>query len=245
MTMPTCAMPRSLFTILLAGSLLTGACKKTPQHPAPPAAKPAPATEPGYAGVPETPQTPAAKPATKQADPAKPAAKAEEPPQAISAPESVNIDKNDAENRLIKAEVLKRIDVMPNLKDDEKDKLYVQVERARGMGKVITIPFASGARALQAQDLAAITRAIHLPQIEKFSQDPTVVFVVLGYADKKGDPKMNLEISTKRADSVVKILKERAGIMNVVHAVGMGGSEIFDSAHREKNRVVEVWAILP
>ena len=245
MTMPTIAMPRTLFTLLVISALLTGACKKSPFRPAPPAATPAPTAEPGFAGVPE-PKPPAAeKPAAKPAEPAKPIAKADEPPAAISTPETVNIDKNDADNRLIKAEVLKRIDVMPNLKDDEKDKLYVQVERARGMGKVITIPFASGARALQAQDLAAITKAIHLPQIDKFSQDPTVVFVVLGYADKKGDPKMNLEISTKRADSVVKILKERAGIMNVVHAVGMGGSEIFDSAHREKNRVVEVWAILP
>ena len=234
-------MPRTLFTFLIVGSLLTGACKKS--HPSPAAAKPAPTAEPGFAGVPEP--TPQAKAVAKPTEPPKTAVQAEPPPPAISAPERVNIDKNDADNRLIKAEVLKRIDVMPSLKDDEKDKLYVQVERARGMGRVITIPFESGARGLKPQDFAAITRAIHLPQIEKFSQDPTVVFVVLGYADKKGDPKMNIEISTNRADAVVKILNERAGIMNVVHAVGMGGSEIFDSAHREKNRVVEVWAILP
>ena len=235
-------MSRTLFALLIAISLLAGACKKpSPPPPAPIAPKPAPTAESGYAGVPEPTRTPATKAVAKPTE----APRAEEPTPAISAPENVNIDKNDAENRMIKAEVLKRIDVMPNLKDDEKDKLYVQVERARGMGKVITIPFASGARALQPQDLAAISKAIHLPQIEKFSQDPTVVFVVLGYADTKGDPKMTLEISTTRAESVVKTLKERAGIMNVVHAVGMGGSEIFDSAHREKNRVVEVWAILP
>jgi len=225
-------MRKILIALIPAVAVISTACKK-PAAPVAPSPQPSATAEPGYAGVAQPTPPPVQAPAPP------------EPAAAISTPETVNIDKEDAENRLVKAEVLKRIDVMPNLRDDEKDKLYVQVERARGMGKVITIPFASGARAPQAQDVTALTKAIHLPQIEKFSQDPTVVFVVLGYADKKGDPKTNLEISTKRADSVVSILKDRAGIMNVVHAVGMGSSEIFDSARLEKNRVVEVWAVLP
>ncbi len=225
-------MRRFFLVLVPAVALLSTGCKKPvrPVESQPSTQQPTTA-EPGYAGVAQP--TPA------------PTSISAAPPPAISTPETVNIDKDDAENRLVKAEVLKRIDVMPNLKDDEKDKLYVQVERARGMGKVITIPFASGARSPQASDVTALTKAIHLPQIETFSRDPTVVFVVLGYADKKGDPKANLEISTKRADSVVSILKDRAGIMNVVHAVGMGSSEIFGSARLEKNRVVEVWAVLP
>ena len=44
---------------------------------------------------------------------------------------------------------------------------------------------------------------------------------------------------------MIKALKERAAIMNVVHAVGMGSSDLFDAKNLEKNRVVEVWAVLP
>ena len=172
-------------------------------------------------------------------------APAAEPPVEIQAVETVNLDAENRENQLVKAEVLDRIDVMPNLSDEEKDKLYVQVERARGMGKVITIPFSSGKRSIAASDLSALASKLTLPQIQKFTEDPTVVFVILGFADKKGDPQQNLAISRERAQSVEKMLKERCGVMNVVHSVGMGSSEMFDVENLDKNRVVEVWAVLP
>jgi outer membrane protein OmpA-like peptidoglycan-associated protein len=121
----------------------------------------------------------------------------------------------------------------------------VLVDRARGMGKVITIPFTSGKIAIGPGETAALSEKIKLPQLKKFSDDPTVVFVVLGYADKKGDQQKNLALSLERADSVVAALKQRCGVMNVVHSVGMGSSEIFDAQNLDKNRVVEVWAVLP
>ncbi len=163
----------------------------------------------------------------------------------VSAPETINTDTANAESQAVRAEVLKRVDVMPNLKDDEKDKLYVQVERARGLAKVITVPFASGARTVTTSSLEGLRKALTLPQVEKFAGDPTVAFVVLGFADKKGDPKANQKISLDRAEAVADALKNRAGVMNVIHAVGMGGSEMFDSSALDKNRVVEVWAVLP
>jgi outer membrane protein OmpA-like peptidoglycan-associated protein len=200
--------------------------------PKPPAATPPP--DPGFAGT--TVTTP---PVSLETRPAAPA------PEEVSAPASINMDAEDAGNRAMRAEVLKRIDVMPNLGEAEKDKLYVQVERARAMGQVITIPFASGEKSISSTSAGSLAKAVALPQIQKFSDDPTVVFVVLGYADKKGDPKSNLAISLQRAEAVVKVLKEKAGVMNVVHAVGMGGSELFDASNLGKNRVVEVWAVLP
>jgi flagellar motor protein MotB len=54
-----------------------------------------------------------------------------------------------------------------------------------------------------------------------------------------------LEISRSRAESVVKALKEKTELVNLMHAVGMGGQEIFDQSDLEKNRVVEVWAVQP
>lgn len=214
--------------LLTAAALSLSACGKKPAPPA--ASTPVPTPEPGYAGVPETPA---------------PSAAPEAPAGAVEAPAQVNLDVADAENQLIKTEVLARIDVMPKLTPEEKDKLYVLVDRARGMGKIITIPFSSGKISIGTAEAASLQEKIALPQIKKFSEDPTVVFVVLGYADTKGDPKKNVAISRDRAESVVKTLKDRLGVMNVVHAVGMGGSEMFDAKNLDKNRVVEVWAVLP
>lgn len=226
--------------VCLLGLALAGCDRPSPasvQPAASPTATPAASPEPGYAGVAENPASaPSATPAVVPSD---------EPASAVEAPATVNMDAGDAENRLVKTEVLSRIDVMPDLSPEEKDKLYVQVERARGMGRIITIPFASGKTSVGASEIVAVAEKLQLPQIQKFAEDPTVVFVVLGFADRVGDPKKNQAISLQRAESVVKALKDRAGVMNVTHAVGMGSSEMFDAQNLDKNRVVEVWAVLP
>lgn len=168
-----------------------------------------------------------------------------ETPAEVQAPATVNLDQQNRENQLVKEEVLSRIDAMPNLTPEEKDRLYVQVERARGMGKVMIVPFASGQTSVSSANTASLQEKIQAPQIQKFTEDPTVVFVVLGFADKKGDEKKNLAISLQRAENLAKTLKDRCGIVNIVHAVGMGGSEIFDAQNLDKNRVGEIWVVLP
>lgn len=218
--------------ILFFSALLIclAACRK-PERKSEPLQVASPTPEAGFAGTVTTP-------------PPSPAPAAPVPEQ-VTAPETINMDAGDAGNRAMRAEVLKRIDVMPNLGEAEKDKLYVQVERARAMGQVITIPFASGEKSISSSSASSLVKAVALPKIQKYLDDPTVVFVVLGFADKKGDPKSNQAISLQRAEGVVKVLKERAGVVNLVHAVGMGGSELFDATSLGKNRVVEVWAVLP
>ena len=74
---------------------------------------------------------------------------------------------------------------------------------------------------------------------------PPSTLIVVGYSDKKGDEAKNLDISRSRAENVVKALKEKMDLVNVIHAVAMGGQDLFDSADIEKNRVVEVWAVQP
>lgn len=163
----------------------------------------------------------------------------------VELPEAVNMDPADLENQRIKEEVLKRIDVMPSLSAADKDRLYVQVERARSMGKVITIPFSTGASRVPSVVVTELGASLEQPQVRALSEDPTVVFVILGFADKMGDPAKNIEISTRRAESVLAILKDRFKVLNVMHAVGMGSSDMFDAQNLDKNRVVEVWAVLP
>jgi hypothetical protein len=150
-----------------------------------------------------------------------------------------------AEEDRMRQEVLKRIDLMRVLTDGDKDKLYVQVERARGFTKIAIIPFTQNRSIVGAAQVDGLVKSLNRPDLHKLLADPTVALIVVGYADKKGDETKNLEISRSRAESVVKALKEKTELVNLLHAVGMGGQELFDQADLEKNRVVEVWAVQP
>ena len=192
-------MRKTLLVLVFCG---LAACERPPpleDATPPPIPAPTPTPDEGYKDQLEEPST------------SSPSVGESEPAGDVEAPAEVNMDAADAENRLVKAEVLARIDV-------------------------VTVGPA---------EVAALEEKLKLPQIQKFAEDPTVVFVVLGFADKKGDEKKNLAISLQRADSVVKTLKDRGAIMNVTHAVGMGSSDMFDAKDLDKNRVVEVWAVLP
>jgi outer membrane protein OmpA-like peptidoglycan-associated protein len=216
--------------LLLSITLCLMACKR----PAPEAAPATPSASPS-----------SQVPATPSADQQTAGQAVSEPLTEVTAAAEVKTDPADAENRLVRSEVLSRIDVMPNLADDEKDKLYVQVERARGMGKLLAIPFASGQRTLSQGHIDSIKEKLNLPQFTTYKDDPTVVFVVLGFADKAGDRTKNLSLSRERAEVVANTLKTKCGVMNLTHSVGMGSSEMFDSANLDKNRIVEIWAVLP
>jgi outer membrane protein OmpA-like peptidoglycan-associated protein len=199
------------------------------------AATPAQSPRSGNASLERSPSTPVSMRATRAA----------EPPPEITAPVKLDLDIGSAENKTVKAEVLKRIDVMPNVSQANKDKLYNSVERARSMGRVLTIPFTSGKTSLSPADVQTIKTQLESPTIMKLRDDPTAVFVILGYADPKGDQKKNIDFSQARADAVLAALREKCGVQNVMHAVAMGGSTLLDSQKLEKNRIVEVWAVLP
>jgi outer membrane protein OmpA-like peptidoglycan-associated protein len=169
---------------------------------------------------------------------------AAEPPATVAMPAQIDLDISKAENRKVKDEVLTRVDLMP-ITQAKKDQLYSSVERARQMGKVLTIPFGKGLTTLAAADLAAMKTELDKPEIMKLREDPTAVFVILGFADPKGDPKKNVQFSQQRADVVLAAMRDKVGVFNVLHSVAMGGSTLLDAQNLEKNRIVEVWAVLP
>jgi len=202
--------------------------------------------EPGEAPAPSE-QQPADNSGTAAPAPADntPSAPVAEPPKFVTSPQRIDLDVTKQENKSVKAEVLTRIDLMPNVSSSDKDKLYNAVERARSMGKILTIPFGSGKTELSTTDIAAIKTEIDKPEIASLRGDPTAVFVILGYADPKGDAKKNIAISQTRADSVLKTMREKCNVINVMHPVAMGGSKLLDGQNLEKNRIVEIWAVLP
>jgi outer membrane protein OmpA-like peptidoglycan-associated protein len=145
----------------------------------------------------------------------------------------------------VRQEVLKRIDLMRGLSDLDKDKLYMQVERARGFTKIGTIPFTQGGTTPGATQIDGLVKSLNEPGLRTLLADPTVILIMVGYADKQGEEAKNVEVSRTRAENVVKLFKEKTDLANVMHAVGMGSQDLFDQSDLEKNRLVEVWAAQP
>ena len=156
---------------------------------------------------------------------------------------AVSSDSKEEEDT--RKEVLTRVDLMHNLSEKEKDQLYAQIERARGFTKIALLPFQSGHTAPGTAQIDDLVKRIQDADVQKLISDPTVALIFVGYADTQGNEVSNLEISRTRAESVQKMVSARLKLANLMHSVGMGGQELFDKANREKNRVVEVWAVQP
>jgi outer membrane protein OmpA-like peptidoglycan-associated protein len=113
------------------------------------------------------------------------------------------------------------------------------------MDRLIVIRFDTGQTGIGKSAAEDLTKRFKSKEVQDKISDPTVVFVVAGYADAAGDPKKNLQLSQQRADNVTKILKERTNLLNVVHSVGMGSTDLLDSKRADQNRAVEIWAVAP
>lgn len=198
--------------------------------------RPAPPVPPVAGG------TPTPKPGTTSApNDSRSSTAVAEPARAVDKPNF----KLEDENRRAQQDVTKRIDQMPNLTPEQKNKLYSSVDRARGMGAILIVPFAEGKKTLGQSESQILVNAIQSAGIKKLTEDPTLVFVVLGYTDKKGDPKVNEKTSIDRAESVLATMRDKGGVANVMYAVGMGGAEVLNKETTGNNRLVEVWAVFP
>jgi len=207
------------------------------EAPPTPTATPAPTPTPTPVSTPTpTPsETPAPTPTSTAA------------PTAVAMPSGTPIDFDIGlpEIAEVKREVLKRIDLMPNVSAQNKDRLYTAVDRARGMGRLFTVPFDTSLTKVSPENVAQMKAEFDRPQIKSLLDDPTLVLVILGYADKQGDNQRNLQISSARAEEVMDVLRDQLGIQNVMHVVPMGGTDLLDPRELAKNRIVEVWAVLP
>lgn len=193
-----------------------------------------------------TPTTePATKPTTSITPPKATPAPTPEPPVTNEPPPAAPTATNEPVTDVIRQEVLTRIDKIPNLSPEKKDRLYVSVQRARDMRKIVEIPFGSGQAQMPAASGPQVKKLLEDPAAVKFRDDLTAVFVVLGFADAKGDEKSNYAISEKRAKSVVDFMEKQCGVKNVTHSVAMGGTNLVDKNNAAKNRIAEIWAVLP
>ncbi|MBV8641287.1 MAG: OmpA family protein [Verrucomicrobia bacterium] len=142
-------------------------------------------------------------------------------------------------------DVLKRINAMPRFTAEEKKRLSEKMETARSMERLLVIRFDTGQTTLSRPAADDLVKHLKSKEIEDKISDPTIVFVVAGYADASGDPKKNLQISQQRADNVTKSLKDKTNLLNVIHSIGMGSTDLLDGKRPDQNRAVEIWAVAP
>jgi len=214
-----------------------------------PTATPTPVTTPETpTPTPEAPATgtPAETPAQPSETPGPSPEQSSSEAQASASAQAFPTVKYDAaEEAEVRKEVLARIDLLKELSQKERDYLYAQVERARGFTKLAIIPFPSGKTRPEQFQIDHLLSYLQKPEYQKLYEDPTVVFVVAGYADKQGNEGQNMEISKQRAQVIEKVLETQGKIVNTIRAVGMGGSEFFGHGTPDKNRVVEIWLAAP
>jgi outer membrane protein OmpA-like peptidoglycan-associated protein len=154
-----------------------------------------------------------------------------------------NFSLEDQANAKARTDVLARIDLMPHLTEAQKSKLTTSVDRARSMGCIFIVPFEAGKKALGPKETDILAKGFSSASIKQLMEDPTLVFVVLGYADK-GDSQSE-KTSIDRAQSVLGAMKDRCNVQNVMYSVGMGAATLADAKSAAKNRIVEVWAVYP
>jgi outer membrane protein OmpA-like peptidoglycan-associated protein len=226
----------------------------TPTATPVPTATPTPISTPTPVTTPETsastPEPTATETAAAAKTPVRPSATPTEQSnteaQASASAQAFPTVKNDAaEEAEVRKEVLARVDLLKELSQKERDYLYAQVERARGFTKLAIIPFPSGKTRPEQFQIDHLITYLQKPDYQKLYEDPTVVFVVAGYADTQGNEGQNMEISKQRAQVVAKFLETQGKIANTIRAVGMGGSEFFGHGTPDKNRVVEIWLAAP
>ena len=134
---------------------------------------------------------------------------------------------------------------MPRFTAVEKRRLSEKMETARSMERLLVIRFDTRQTTLSRAATDDLTTRFKSKEVQEKISDPTVVFVVAGYADAAGDAKTNLQISQQRADNVTRVLREKTNLLNVVHSLGMGSTDLLDGKRPDQNRAVEIWAVAP
>jgi outer membrane protein OmpA-like peptidoglycan-associated protein len=166
-------------------------------------------------------------------------------PEPVATPAGpLNFDTSTPEIAAVRREVLRRIESSP-YPQAQKDRAYELVDKAHGMGRLFTVSFETAITKLPPQEVSLIQNTINQPQIKKVLDDPAVVLVILGFADQQGADIKNQQLSQGRAQATLDLLRDKCGVLNVMYPIAMGGTNIFDAKELAKNRIVEVWAVLP
>ncbi len=154
--------------------------------------------------------------------------------------------RSDPASERARNEVKARVDQIPRLDADQRNKLYESVDRAQALGVVLVVPFPEGSDKLPAQQSAVLVDAIKDKRIAELTKDPRLVLVILGYSKDKGvDTEANRKLSEQRAEHVLLTIRDKGNVRNAMYSVGMGSADALNKEGGPGSRVAEVWAVFP
>jgi len=152
---------------------------------------------------------------------------------------------SSAELGATKDDIKKRISAIPRMSDSEKTKLIDKLDTAQYMQRVGVVYFPTGSTLLPKASVDKLVSLFKAPELVQKMNDPTLVFIVAGFADLTGDPRGNYKLSDERAQAVTNVLSDAAGVLNLVRTVPMGGTDLLSGRRPDQNRAVEIWAVIP
>src|SRR5689334_2243429 len=120
----------------------------------------------------------------------------------------LNFDAATPEIAAVRRELLRRIERAP-YPQAQKDRAYELVEKAHGMGRLFSLSFETSLTKLPPQEISRAETQTKEPQVKKVLDDPAVVLVLLGFADRKGDDIGNQKLSQARAQTTLDVLRDR------------------------------------
>jgi outer membrane protein OmpA-like peptidoglycan-associated protein len=214
--------------------------------------KPTPTPTPSVTPSPSVSPTPSATPTPSPETPSpSPSPGGSPPPGSPGASPSPggSVDTNpkqlsSSDTEATRKQVLLRLRAMPGKSDQEKAKLEDKIQSARSMERLETIYFQIGSSMIPKPQVDQLMASFSDTKMKEKMSDPTLVFVVAGYADKSGNPAGNQALSNARAENIARLMKQ-AGVTNVVHTVAMGGTDVLENTRPDQNRAVEIWSVIP
>jgi outer membrane protein OmpA-like peptidoglycan-associated protein len=158
---------------------------------------------------------------------------------------SDHLDSSAADLAKLKAEVAKRIDLMPEISEARKAMLFDNLRTAKGIKLLSTVLFKTAKQTISTEDEASIKKALSDASVSALLGNPSVVFVVLGYASKTGTSQLNMKLSQERANSTMNYLQLGCQVKNAVYSLPMGASTLFGKNNLTDNQAAEIWIVLP
>jgi outer membrane protein OmpA-like peptidoglycan-associated protein len=158
---------------------------------------------------------------------------------------SDHLDSSAADLARLKAEVAKRIDLMPEISEARKAMLFDNLRTAKGIKLLSTVLFKTAKQTISTEEEASIRTALSDASVSPLLGDPSVVFVVLGYASKTGASQLNMKLSQERANSTMNYLQLGCQVKNAVYSLPMGASTLFGKNNLTDNQAAEIWIVLP
>jgi outer membrane protein OmpA-like peptidoglycan-associated protein len=235
-------LPILLLCMVAAGYFIVQAIIPQPTPTPTPTPTPSATPSPSASATATTEQSASATPSPSGSPP---------PPSAgPSASASGSVDTNpkqlsSSDIEATRKQVLIRLRAMPGKSDQEKAKLEDKIQSAKSMERLSpVIYFPIGSSMIPKPQADQIVGIFSDAKMKEKMSDPTLVFVVAGYADKSGNPQGNQALSNARAENVARLMKQ-AGVTNVIHTVAMGGTDVLENTRPEQNRAVEVWSVIP